>query len=268
VPTAKTEKSPKDLQSRYRSELALLDRRKDQRRQQHADKRKLQSIPKIASYLKTLKPFLRPVSKAPRPISPIRGSSSSFTVNQERPALPPRPDPESAVGKGLSVIEGLERKEKETEVLITQSIEKLAQMEVEATSRGIELPPRQSSDDAVITEEAVAGPKAAKSEEQESETTATNGAKELDPVDEANTDPEIPDELVRESAEEWDWDNERTYLAGHSKSDAALILNRSRTTLYKRIKEGAIKLTPLERISISEIKRVITEKKRNESVQA
>ena len=142
------ESPPRDLQSRYRSELALLDRRKDQRRQQQTDKRAIQTIPKIASYLKALKPFLRPVSKAPRPITPIGGhSSSSFTVSLGNRAFPPWPDPDPSVRKGLSVIKGLEKKKEETGVLIGQSIEKMAQMEVEAISRGVELPPRQRPDD-------------------------------------------------------------------------------------------------------------------------
>ena len=105
------------------------------------------------------------------------------------------------------------------------------------------------------------------STEQGSEKITTNGAKEFDPADEANTDPEIPDELVRESTEEWDWDNERTYGAGHTISDAARILNIRRHTLYKWIKKIPIKLTPARRISISEIKRVMTETKQTEDAQ-
>jgi len=97
-------------------------------------------------------------------------------------------------------------------------------------------------------------------EEQEADTTATNGAKELAP--------EIIESDPRRPAEELEWKDETTYPTGHTITKTAVILNMARNTVYSWIKRGKIERLSTGLISISEIKRVMTEKKRTENVQA
>ena len=119
---SKKENSPRELQSCYRSELILRGELKDQYGKFESTIAKIRSVPEIENYFWTL--------------NYQRINPSALRYKQE-------PSSESAVGKGLRGIETLEKKKKETGVLLAQTRERLAQMEVEAVTQGVELPPRQ-----------------------------------------------------------------------------------------------------------------------------
>ncbi len=147
---------PRDLLSRYQSQLAKDNRLKDQLRQWDSKEEKIRAIPKIAKYF-----YVRArVSQAPPPIIPLpHGSSTTISPKGPSPDSRKGPSPKSAVGKGLRVIEALREKKKEIGALIAQSSEKLASMEVEAVALGVELPPRQTSDDKAGRSLQVMGPR-------------------------------------------------------------------------------------------------------------
>jgi len=140
--------SPRDLQSRYQSELVKYNGFVNQIRELESKKEKIRSIPEIASHFHDL--ARNAVSKCPPPVIPTTHGLGAIS-REAPPSTTPtggrittiKPWPDSAVGKGLSAIKALDKEVQETTVLLHQSREKLALMEVEATTQGVDLPPMQ-----------------------------------------------------------------------------------------------------------------------------
>ena len=125
---------PPDLQSRYQSELDKIKRLKEQLRDLEAKIKTIQSIPEIRN---------RPrISKAPRPITPIRAGLTSSRKRRSPRKRPSPPSRESGVGKGLRKIKKLNNKKTLLGFRIWKSRQNLASMEVDAAMEGITLPPR------------------------------------------------------------------------------------------------------------------------------
>jgi len=140
--------SPRDLQSRYQSELVKYNEFVDRLRELESQKERIRSIPEIASHFHAL--ARTAVSNCPPPTTPLRSGLGGISRKTPPSATPTggrittiKPSPDSAVGKGLSAIDALDKKIQEVTVLQHQSREKLASMEVEAVSHGVELPPMQ-----------------------------------------------------------------------------------------------------------------------------
>jgi len=274
--TANKTTSPRDLQSRYQSELVQFNEIIDQLRELESKKEKFRSIPVIARHLHVL----ANTSKCPPPST---SSRSDLTVNWTPTSRITMPLPESAVGKGLSAIKALDKKTREATVLLNQSRGKLDLMEVEATTQGVELPPMQvpgqkentkpepgSKDSPAKTQEAKSPPspdlqKAPESEEEqrgkqpakEDSKAALNAGnrKEAESLKGSVGIRSFPKGKSQGTPPE-NWDNEDVYACGHTISDAARIWTVARSTACRWIKDKNVKLLPTGRVPIAEIKRL------------